>query len=68
LQWAIIGSIDELQVVTRVVPCDGVFDDDVELVRYDLILRRVLEAREEGRDVDGREGRREEGDGLERVY
>jgi hypothetical protein len=68
LQRAIIRAIKELDVFAGVVAArDGVLYDDVQLIRYDLVLLRVLEAGEEGRDVDGRERDGERRDSLSMI-
>jgi hypothetical protein len=56
LQWSVVCPINKLDLLAGVIAiCDGIFYDDVKLIRYDLVLLRVLEAGEEGGYVDGRE-------------
>jgi len=59
-QRPLIGTVNELYFFAGVVAAstNGLFYDDVKFIGYDLVLRRVLEAGEEGGDVDEREGGR----------
>jgi hypothetical protein len=66
LQWPIICAVYEVYFFARVIASssNSFLYDDVEFIRYDLVLRRVLETGKEGRDVDEREcGRKCRDDG-----